>query len=188
MSKAQITVPPPTSAAIETACTAFDPLYEEALADLLNAFPRNNKLPQLLIKVVALNRLYSTQILGVENMARHMATIANLDARLADGDPHVVDEIAGFSIGSRTWHFSFATRFCSWHNPDAYPVQDARVDRYLSLLNEQQPFARFLRDPRWTATTFLHDMSSLRSTFHLEHCSFKDIDKFIWMTMEPQTD
>jgi len=55
----------PTQELVKTACEEFDRdnlLIEQALTELFNQYPANAVLHHVLLKVVALNTLYSTQI------------------------------------------------------------------------------------------------------------------------------
>jgi len=61
----------PTIDLVQEECAEFDKepftkLGEEALAQLLMQFPRNEKASHVLLKVIALDRLYSTRIQYVD--------------------------------------------------------------------------------------------------------------------------
>jgi hypothetical protein len=66
-----------------------------------------------------------TRVLDVDLhlLALHIDGIENLDDKLDEGSLTVVDDIWK-SEGTRQQYFSFATKFCSWHNPDAYAIYD----------------------------------------------------------------
>jgi hypothetical protein len=77
----------PTEERVRSACKEFDQdnqIVEQALDELFNQYPRNDKLSHVLLKVVTLNRLYSTQVLAVVDMAHHIHDV-NIDSGLAAG-------------------------------------------------------------------------------------------------------
>ena len=69
-------------------------VIEQALKELFGQYRGNNNHPHVLLKVVALNRLYSAGILGVHDAAYHIYQHAQeIDAALTDGAPEAVDRI-----------------------------------------------------------------------------------------------
>jgi hypothetical protein len=141
----------PDSHQVICACEEFDRenrAYEDALKLLFTQYRRNGNLPEVLLKVVVLNRLYNTGILAVFDVANHIVSMGQeIDARLAAGSPDIVDIITKVTIGSNGKtrnNWSFAAKYCSWHESDSYPIWDSRVDTYLKSLRETS-FAKFLR-------------------------------------------
>ncbi len=150
----------------------------------------------MLLKVVALNRLYSARVLDVdvETLARHIAGLG-IDALLAEGSSRAVDLIA-HSGKLRRGCFSFATKYCSWHNPDAYPIYDARVDECLWSYKKQdghkEGYPKFHRQDllvypklREVVTKFCN-FYKLRlvdpfAAGSIDSFNFKAIDKFLWL-------
>ena len=88
----------PTQDLVRLACKEFDEgnvVVEEALRELFHDYPRNDNESQILLKVVALNRLYSTNIFAVYDMAHHIWIQGkDIDSALAEGTPEIVDKIA----------------------------------------------------------------------------------------------
>jgi hypothetical protein len=185
------TAPPiiPTADLVRGACEEFDEgnvVVEQALKDLFNQYPRNDNESHVLLKVVALNRLYSTNIFAVYDMAHHIWQQAQeIDSDLEGGVPDIVDKIAHVRIsttGKDRINYSFATKYCSWHNQASYPIWDSRVDRYLRSLR-QTTFAKFLNPhgDLWNCyPEFVKLMTSFRDFYGLGSFSFKQIDKFLY--------
>ncbi|MGB6743229.1 MAG: hypothetical protein WBE38_06175 [Terracidiphilus sp.] len=98
---------------------------ENTVQELIAAFPKNEKIEHVLIKIVTINSLYHARVLDVDlhPFVLHIHRIENLDGKLAEGNLEVVDEIWK-SKGTRQHYFSFATKFCSWHNQEAYAIYD----------------------------------------------------------------
>jgi hypothetical protein len=178
-------VPPtPTVELIKAECDAFDPenqLVEDALGQLFAQFPKNTETSHVLLKVLALNKLYKTQIndIDIEPLARHIAGL-DIDQLLAQPNLRAVDLITNCPDLQK--NFSFATKYCSWHNPTAYPIYDRNVVKCLCRCNKQKEFKvkgfyqKDLRDFK----EFLAVVTAFRSFYVLDTVSFKQLDKFLW--------
>jgi hypothetical protein len=137
----------PTEELVRAACSEYDgDMAERALKELFAQYPRNNDCAHVLLKVVALNRLYSAGILSVYDVADHIC-VQEMDAALSDGEPEVVDRIAKVTIsssGKQRGFWSFATKYCSWHNQASYPIWDSRVaDTSAVSIRTSAPRIRF---------------------------------------------
>ena len=68
---------------------------EDALNVLFKMHPYNTEENKayVLLKVVALNHFYSTNIFNVYAVARHIMSISNFDKRLQGGDLSVVEDL-----------------------------------------------------------------------------------------------
>jgi len=178
----------PTADRVKAACKPFDddPFPDEALKVLFTQYPRNDNYSHVLLKVVCLNRLYNAGILNPYPVARHIHDHAQeIDFGLSGGSPEVVDIIAPVPITAtgKVRHFwAFATKYCSFHKPDAYPIWDAHVREYLTWLRQRPQGSFLVKDPdSWTKYTEFVDMiNNLRKHNNLGKLSFKDIDKFLW--------
>jgi hypothetical protein len=117
---------------------------EEALKELCKIFPDNRDYKGVLLKSIVINDLYSTQIRAIKSVARHIFEL-DIDARLMEEDPQVVDQIAKLTInGKERRNYSFATKYCSFHNPSSYPIYDSFVVKVLRAYQRQD---RFLSRP-----------------------------------------
>jgi hypothetical protein len=117
---------------------------EEAIKELCKIFPNNKDYKGVLLKSIVINQLYSTQIRAIKNVAQHILEL-DIDARLKDGDPRVVDQIARLTINGRERrNYSFATKYCSFHYPSLYPIYDSFVVKVLKAYQTQD---RFLSRP-----------------------------------------
>jgi hypothetical protein len=179
----------PTPELARAACDEFDQengVVEEALKALFGHYRDNTAHHHVLLKVVALDRLYWTNIFAVHDVARHIYGQAQyIDSAIADGSADVIDRIAKVTIrssGKVRYNYSFATKFCSWHNSEAYPIWDSRVDRYLWTLQKQDHFAPSFsaNADLWGYLKFRTVVEAFRNFYGLGSFSFKDIDKFLW--------
>ena len=119
-------------------------------------YPYCNELKEVIIKCSVLNDFYSTNIFKVFPVAKHIIEIENINERLAAGDPTLVDEIANVKLGENDkekYLYSFATKFCSHHNEEAYPIYDSyensmlkyfRNKKKLNFKNEELKNMKFL--------------------------------------------
>jgi hypothetical protein len=176
----------PTPALVRQYVRSFDAgsagLADRALTELFGAFPENRLYEHVLLKVVALNSLYNTYILNLAPVADHIWR-HNIDPKLAQGAPELVNEIAltPHKDGKIRRNYSFATKYCAWHNPDAYPIFDSYVEK---LIWEYQRFDKFSDFRRGDLTnnypTYKYTLEAFRQRYRLMDFSFKDLDKFLW--------
>ncbi|MGP8247781.1 MAG: hypothetical protein ACLQVN_25120 [Bryobacteraceae bacterium] len=185
----------PTEDVVRDACEIFDrenSVIEESLKELFSQYPSNKDVRHVLLKVVALNALYSTRIFvysekvpNVVDVARRIHEhVQDVDSALDAGSPELVDRIAMVTVPGKKdrKYFSFATKYCSWHKPESYPIWDANVERYLGCLQKQTGFARdFDVNGYWDYPRFREVMTAFRERYDLGSFGFKEIDKFLWL-------
>lgn len=177
-------LPAPTIEVVKSEGYEFDRepsirLTEDTLAQLWTQFPHNIDISHVLLKVLSLNQLYSTRIrvIDVGPLARHITGL-RVDPLIADGSPRAVDLIS--SRDGLRKYFSFATKFCSWHNPSAYPIYDGNVDECLWSYQKQDKFAKFRRKDLVNYEKLLAVVTAFRDFYGLDSFSFKQLDKFLW--------
>ena len=132
-------------------------------------YPQNDNEEHVFIKVCTLNTVYSTNI-----WPSHLVPITklivsqgcrglNFDKRLADKklklganiDFELVNDLGNKKIkteddneddnGRR--HYTFATKYCSFHNPEVYPIYDSYVRKMLIELQKQNNFLLKVKEP-----------------------------------------
>ena len=92
--------------------------------------------------------MYSTNIFGVFRLAKHILSL-NIDESLRCGDPLTVNKIAtGHGVinnrnNSERNFYSFASKYCSWHNSDSYAIYDRFVRQVLITYRDQDNFCEF---------------------------------------------
>jgi len=183
----------PTAERVGTSIERFDrenELTESTLAELFQQYPDNSDLRHVMLKVVAVNSLYHTCIYAIDAVARHIhAHAKEIDPALAAGSREIVDTIAKVTVQGKPHNFfSFATKYCSWHQPEKYPIYDSRVDRYLWELQARSPFApAFIHPHLWDYPRFHTIMVAFRDFHGLAGFTFKDIDKFLYLQGEPSS-
>jgi len=177
-------LPHPTIHSVQKECDDFDKddftkNSEQALSQLIAAFPQNTDVSQVLSKVIVLDQLYSTRIRYVDLLpfARHIVA-SNVDSPIEVGSPKAVELI--WDCKETRQYYSFATKFCSWHNPAAYPIYDHYVDESLWAYKQQDSFYSFHRQDLYDYEKFVNIVTEFKLSYGLESFSVRDIDKFLW--------
>jgi hypothetical protein len=177
-----VPLPRPTVDLVNKARADFDDenqLSEAALRKLREAFPRNVEPAQVLLKVLVLNELYNVRVLGidVEPLALHIVSL-RVDPMLISGSPAAVGLIK--NCPGLNQYYSFATKFCCWHNPAAYPMYDGNMDECLWSYQKHDGFSVFERQDLYAYEKLVSIVSSFRTYYGLESFSFRELDKFLW--------
>ena len=178
----------PNELDINEAVQAFAAAYgylETAMSQLLQAFPGHDVPSNVLLKVVVLNRLYSTNIFAVDAAAKHIVDhAAQITAGIESGDPEVIPLLAHMQMpdGKTRYNFSFATKYCSWHNRAAFPIYDSRAERYLWNVQCQRNFMQreMKRSELWFYASFKNVVNTFQNYYHLEQFDYKQIDQYLW--------
>jgi hypothetical protein len=153
---------------------------EAAIKELCKLFPGNKNYKGVLLKSIVINTLYATQIRAIKSVAKHIFEL-DIDARLRQGDPQVVDEIAKLTInGKERRNYAFATKYCSFHNPPSYPIYDSFVDRILKAYQKQD---KFLSRPLGDLKDYRRFKEVLREFvdfYGLRKSGARELDYFLW--------
>ena len=161
-------------------------LADSAIVNLVHHFPENKKLEDILLKISVINDLYSTQIYSTFSMARHIRGI-DIDAKLQQGDPDAVGMISsGHGICSKRTKkeisfYSFSTKYCSWHNKDAYPIYDSFVHKILMAYQKSDHFSEFGESDLKDYRRFKEIITDFVNHYSLTDYDLKEIDKFLWV-------
>jgi len=161
-------------------------LADQAIISLFEAFPENKFLEHILLKISVINDLYSTNILGTYNMAKHIQKL-DIDRRLQNGDPNIVNEISlGHGIisnrnGKEINFYSFATKYCNWHNRDSYAIYDSFVKKVLLAYKRKDKFSDFKESDLKNFVKFKKIVFDFKYFYNLTRHDLKQIDKFLWI-------
>lgn len=142
--------------------------------------PENNCIEDILIKCSALNDFYSTNIFDIHTLARHILCL-KIDERLQNGDYSLINDIANVEVNGKTHCFySFATKYCSHHQPETYAIYDNYVEKVLLSVNKKEPFANFKKNQLKDYVTYMGAILSFRQHFGLTKYSIKELDQYLW--------
>lgn len=156
-------------------------LQESALDKLFfKLVPTNTSISDILIKAATLNDFYSTNIFSIFTVSQHILSL-NIDDRLKVGDERLVDDMKNIVINNNNKAFySFATKYCSHHNPADFPIYDSFVDKVLRHFRNVDGFSNFKNYELKTYTKFKSILHDFQIFYGLENYSLKDLDKFLW--------
>lgn len=186
MTNTDSSVPKPSPAQVKHYLDLWDSLenyhlQEDALDRLFfKLAPGNEDVTDILLKASTLNDFYSTNIFSIFPVAKHIQSL-HIDERLKAGDTTLVGDIQHLTInGVEKNFYSFATKYCSHHNPLEYPIYDSYVDRVLRHYRDQDGFAEFKNEELKDYARFKELLIQFREFYGLQEYDLKQIDKYIW--------
>ena len=164
-------------------------LSEKSIICLIDKFPDNKKIEEILLKVIAINTLYSTGILDTIKMAEWILA-CDIDSDIKNGKEDLVNKIAvGHGIKSSNPKnkldpsdlnfYSFSTKYCSWHNHDYYPIYDSFVKKLLVAYQKRDKFSNFKTLDLKSYSVFKKVIQDFISFYKLNF-KLKEIDEFLW--------
>ncbi len=175
-------------------------IYEKPEEVLVTVFSNktNSDFTKVFTKVSILNSVYSTNLYNKDVLAITDWIVANhvkFDSKVKKGDPSAVWDLA--NNGTTGILFSFATKFCSFSNPQEYPIYDSKVE---NLLWEYKKIGVFdqviersdlyhgyrceiknndLRENRYVVFKELIDELFVYCNLNEEY-KYKGLDRFLW--------
>jgi hypothetical protein len=156
-------------------------VVENVLSEIFEKYPNNDNLRDVVVKATILNSLYSTNIYAIVRVSQHI-TNQKIDAKLKSGSPEVVEEIAHININGKIRnHYSFATKYCHWHQPDIYPIYDSYVDQLLRAYNKEHNFMQFKQTDLRNYSKYKEIVDAFRRHYNLPRSNLKELDKFLWV-------
>ena len=146
--------------------------------------PENTKIEDILVKVSVLNDFYKAGIFDkhIVTVSKHLLN-CRIDKRLRGGDIDLVDKIARVEkIGKN--YYSFASKYCSHHRPEIYPIYDGYVRKTLWHFKNKDKFLEFKKkelDQLEEYEKFLKIVHAFKRHYGLESC-LRKIDIYLWLT------
>ena len=134
-----------------------------------------------MLKVSTLNDFYSTNIFDTYSVARHILD-TNVDSRLEAKDYSLVNDIARVSIKGKVRNlYSFASKYCSHHKPESFPIYDSFVETMLLHFQSVSRFSEFKKDDIKTYERFVEIIRSFQTYYELGMFSLREIDIYLWL-------
>ena len=154
---------------------------EKALDKLfMDVCKRNDNIEDILIKCSSLNDFYSTNIFDIHTVAQHILSL-NIDKRLEKGDCSLVNDIAHVEVnGKDHFFYSFATKYCSHHQPGRYAIYDSYVEKVLLSMNSRKHFANFKHEEMKDYETYMSVIGAFQQKFRLMQYNIKQSDQYLW--------
>ena len=178
-------IPRPSVEEVEKYLNQWDVLenyvnQENSLDKLFfDLIPENKLIEDILIKCSTLNDFYSTNIFSIFPIAKHILQL-DIDERLKSGDLTLIDDIADKNVMGRR-NYSFASKYCSHHNPEQFPIYDSYVDKVLRYFRKIDKFASFKNDDLQDYIKFRAILEEFKVYYSLEQYSLKELDKYLWL-------
>lgn len=156
-------------------------LQEDALNKLFfELCPGNTDISDILLKASTLNNFYSTNIFSIYPVAKHIYSL-DIDSRLQAGDVTLVRDIQYLTIGNSQKNFySFASKYCSHHNPLDFPIYDSFVDQILRYFRNRDSFSEFQDSDLKDYIKFKSILNDFRNFYGMDKFSLKQIDQYVW--------
>ena len=156
-------------------------LQEKSINKLFTEiFPDNTNIEHVLIKASVLNDFYSTNIFSIFDMAKHIVSL-DIDKRLKKGDETLISEIGHIVIADKEKYFySFATKYCSHHNPETFPIYDSYVDKVLMHFKKRDKFTVFKQSDLKDYPTYKDILSQFAKFYGITSYSLKELDMYLW--------
>ena len=114
-------------------------------------------------------------------MAKHILYL-NIDSRLTGGGKALVNDIALVNTGSKKRNFySFASKYCSHHQPEACPIYDSYVDKMLRYYRKVDKFSKFSNSDLKSYPKFIGVLEALREFYNVSTYTLRQLDVFLWL-------
>lgn len=164
------------------------------LFDLFKNNPGNSKtdFDSVALKVSVLNDFYGTHIQDTYGFAEHIVNdVTDFDELVKSNNPDeqkdLIDRLENFH-GKHM--YSFATKYCHFHNPNDYPIYDSHVAMALKCYRnsdilsfndkELQNYNEFKRVVGEFRKVCVQSLSKEEQNWGLKWLSYKRTDKFLW--------
>lgn len=156
-------------------------LQENALVKLfMETYPTNTDINDIIIKAASLNDIYNTNIFNIFAVAKHIQEL-DIDDRLQLGDATLVEDIADITIGGKKRRlYSFASKYCSHHNPTMYPIYDSFVDLVLRYFRKVDGFCSFADNELKNYPRFIEILNEFQRFYGLQKFNKRDLDRYLW--------
>ena len=137
----------------------------------------------ILLKVILISTFMHTVVLDVDSVARHYAQVKDLNKRLDKGDISLVDELRKVKMadGKVRDFYSLATKFCSRHNEEAFPIYDSLASEMLLGFLNRDEFVSFKKKDLKDYGRYVELYKAFQKHYKLEKYDFRRIDHYLWM-------
>ncbi len=134
---------------------------------------------EALLKVVAVNALYGTNVFALGRAATHVGAVLS-SADIARTGPELVESLANIPTTPNARpkrYISFASKFAHFFiDPERFPIYDSYAERMLGFhlghLTE--------RDPARPYEAFVASLATLKREYGLR-CSYRELDRYLWV-------
>lgn len=177
---------PLSQAQVDCACRVHDHeqlvqwrLAEDALKTLADNVPGFSA-KACLLKTVAVNEIYGTQLFATVRMARHIETVF-ADPSINRSDIRLVERIAALPTKqgeTQRMSVSFASKFCHFFVDHRFPIYDEAARDALKLHLGKEGYTVNRTNPY---QAFHENFERLRTLAELKPGA-KELDQYLWLT------
>ncbi len=171
-------------------------LQEEMLNKLFDKYQLNDtmnadnitKYDIVWLKCTMLDKCYSTNIKeGKSDMVSNILNPDNeFDKNVKAGNLDIITKI--MRVRSTRYEYknviSFASKYCSRHNPKAFPIYDKYVKQMLYYINKKYNFTDKINNDYWDKKDYVEFKNVLddfiKYFFAEEQYDYKTIDMYLW--------
>jgi len=188
MKKKTLNIPRPSSELVKSYNEQWEELepfsVPSAALDILftKTYPSNTDLKQILIKATALNDLFKTNIMNIWPVAKHIKSL-DIDKRLCEGDATLVNDLASVDFGNDKLKnfYSFATKYCHFHQPGKFSIYDRYVANLLLHFKSVDKFYAFDAIDLRNYPKYLTILKAFQKHYGLTEFNQRQLDHYLWM-------
>lgn len=142
--------------------------------------PHNQDIRDILLKAAVLNDFYSTNLFSIYPVAEHILAL-DIDQRLRAGDPSLVEDLKTVvGNGKARRLYPFATKYCSHHQSERFPIYDYYVAAALRCFRDRDAFTSFRNKELEDYRRFQEVLQAFRDRYGLREFSWKELDRYLW--------
>ena len=169
-------------------------VQEKAILMVVAACP-GFTLEEILAKASIINDLYSTSVLDILSVAKHICSVANTSGLIdehGNAQLSAIQDMATVSHGGKTiHHISFASKFASFFRPDLFPIYDSLVAEVFCRLKRK---GFFKSNTSFTKNDLKSEYSTYKAVYDefiglsgmnklrigASKLTYKDVDDYLW--------
>ena len=115
---------------------------------------------------------------GLEDYVNQERALDKLFLELCK-DNHSIENII-IKCSALNDFYSFASKYCSHHRPDIYPIYDSYVHKLLKYFRDRDGFTKFKEADLKTYQSYTDVILAFRKFYGLDSFTVKEIDKYLW--------
>lgn len=156
---------------------------DDTIRWLVAKYPKNATVNHVLSKAAIINNLYNTHISG-NDLIKIASFIVEqhqiIDFLIEQGNIEAVYEIGRTNKDLKN-QFVFASKYCHFHNPEAFPIFDKYSRAALVCLNNSEHFFKKITENSLLEyKQFYKAINSFISKIATGY-SYKQADEFLWL-------
>lgn len=164
---------------------------ERLITEIFEKYEENTDEKAVLLKVCILDSFYSTNLRtlgngGIYEVSKHIVEL-KIDKDLQNKSLELITKIADFkNEKGKRLIYSFATKYCFFHNRDFYIIYDKFVEQSLIEFNKKDNFYKFTKKDLKKYSEFMDIFREFKRFYGLENFNNRDLDHFLWLNGKKQ--